>query len=680
MKFNLEKAGKEKLSYTLDEFQKEAVLGKSRNSLIVAAPGSGKTTTIINRVKVLIEEFGINSDNIIVITFTKNAATSMKNRFIKENPGIRAPFFGTFHSLFYKILKRSGRVFDIIDSGKTFGIIKSTLSGYMDEVSEEKVKEILNAMSYMKCNDLESNQLDISITNEIFNECLEQYETYKSKNNLKDFDDLQSDCKELFLSNEQLLNGYRRLFKHILVDEFQDCDLLQVEILKLLNKENSIYAVGDEDQCIYSFRGSRPDIMVEFEKHFEGSKKYFLSTNYRCPKNVVNVSKKLIEKNINRNEKEILPFSKKDGDIKVEKFYNESNQANSIGEAIIDFNKNKGYTLRDNIVLYRTNIESRSLVDAFIRAKIPFRFLDKEYNFFDHFICKDIIAYLRLSLDLSNKESFGKIINKPFRYVGKNVIAKLNNSSNVYDCFEKLMEFDEVHPFQLKELTKVRKKIFSLNKYSLGTAVEMVLGDLGYHGHLIEYSHKYKFDINEVEEIVNEFKESSSEFRTIVDFLTHVEEVRENLNRNTKSLEDAVLLSTIHGVKGMEFPNVFIINCNEDILPHKRNEDQNIEEERRLMYVGVTRAIDNLFLNSCELVKGSKVSTSRFLNELGLVENYKNNHILKEGDTVRHRAFGDGKVVFCDGKYVEINFKKDNQHRKFDLEVSYSNGLIKRIS
>ena len=344
MKFNLEKAGKEKLSYTLDEFQKEAVLGKSRNSLIVAAPGSGKTTTIINRVKVLIEEFGINSDNIIVITFTKNAATSMKNRFIKENPGIRAPFFGTFHSLFYKILKRSGRVFDIIDSGKTFGIIKSTLSGYMDEVSEEKVKEILNAMSYMKCNDLESNQLDISITNEIFNECLEQYETYKSKNNLKDFDDLQSDCKELFLSNEQLLNGYRRLFKHILVDEFQDCDLLQVEILKLLNKENSIYAVGDEDQCIYSFRGSRPDIMVEFEKHFEGSKKYFLSTNYRCPKNVVNVSKKLIEKNINRNEKEILPFSKKDGDIKVEKFYNESNQANSIGEAIIDFNKNKGYT------------------------------------------------------------------------------------------------------------------------------------------------------------------------------------------------------------------------------------------------------------------------------------------------------------------------------------------------
>lgn len=663
-------------NYSLDRYQQKAVKSEDRNALVIAAPGSGKTTTIINRVSFLIKEKRINPDNIIVITFTRAAAMNMKERFLRENQNIRAPFFGTFHGLFYRILKREGFEFDIVDGRKVFGIVKGVLCEYIDEGSEEKVKEILNNISLMKTGGYSIQEMDLSIDTEIFKECYERYEQYKKVNNLMDFDDLQINCKNYFLKNEIVLNNYRRLFKHILVDEFQDCDMLQIELLKMLNIDNNIYAVGDEDQCIYGFRGSRPDCMIDFDLHFKEGVKLYLSNNYRSPKNIVESSEELIKHNKMRNEKKIQAVRDNVSNINILKNPNEKTQAHEISNAIFKLRNINGYEYSQNAVLYRTNIESRSIIDALIRKKIPFKLLDKKYNFFQHFICRDIISYLQLSIDPGNKEAFRRIINKPFRYISKNIVERIANKRGVTDCFEELKNCEEIHPFQLKNIDNLKRDIMTLNKYTLSSSVQTIIGSLGYHEYLQEYCNRYKFDLEEMEEIINEFKEASSEFKTILSFLVHVSEVEEQMKKNNKNNEeDSVILSTIHGVKGMEFKNVFIMNCNEDIIPHSSSVEKNLEEERRLFYVAVTRTIDNLWISFCDYTKGKTSKKSRFIDELNMKRFVEDNSYFKQGDTVHHKSFGAGIIKNIDMNNIEIKFE-DGEVRKFDSLVVYNNGLI----
>ncbi|MCJ7690143.1 MAG: ATP-dependent helicase, partial [Clostridiaceae bacterium] len=427
---------KDKINTNLSEEQRAAVFSDSRNLLVTAGPGSGKTVVIVNRIVYLINHKKINPKNIIVITFTRAAATNMKNRYVAINGNERVPFFGTFHGLFYKILKNYYGEITIINTLEVYKLIKNVLMSYLDEVSDEKVKEAINNISVFKTSGDALENFSPSIDKGIFTAAYNIYEQYRKEKNLYDFDDLQIGCRDLFIKDYTLLKGYKSLFKHVLVDEFQDCDSMQVEILKLINEGNSIFAVGDEDQCIYGFRGSNPECMVEFSEHFYDGGKLPLSTNYRCPKNIVKISMSIIKNNSMRNEKHIKAFKQQDGGIAVLNSVNESYQAEEIS-CIIEKRKDvqdKNY--RDNAILYRTNVECRCLIDVFIKKKIPFLLLDKEYNFFNHFICKDIIAYLKLSIDKTDRDSFLRIINKPFRYISKLNLEKLRRNSVKDDCFE----------------------------------------------------------------------------------------------------------------------------------------------------------------------------------------------------------------------------------------------------
>lgn len=655
----------------LDKYQKEAVYIKEKNVLVVAAPGSGKTTVIINRVNYLVNELKVRLGNIIIITFTRAAADNMRNRYKNVFNKEIAPFFGTFHGLFYKILLREGFNISIISGGVSHRIIKSVLSRYSDEVSEDKIKEALNNISFFKTSLKAIEEFKPTMAKDIFIECLQKYEEYKSKNGLWDFDDLSVKVISLLRDNPNILLKYRELFKYILVDEFQDCDELQIQFLKMINQENSLFAVGDEDQCIYSFRGSKPEYMVRFDEIFPKAKKIYLSINYRSNENIVEVSKEVIKNNKSRNDKVINSYKDSIGVIKFTRPYDEKIQGDEIAgiiEKSID-------DLSDNAVLYRTNMEARSMIDTFTRRRIPFVLLDKGYNFFEHFICKDILSYLKLSINIKDKESFLAIINKPFRYVSKSNLEYIRNSLEDKSPFDILIDKKDTPPYQAKKLDELRREILYLNKLSLSGAIQYIVSGLNYIDYLKEYGERYNQSIEELEDIIEEFKSAADGLKTIIELLGHVERVKEKIEES-KEVQEGVILSTIHGVKGMEFKNVFIINATEETIPHKSSMDENIEEERRLFYVGITRAIDNLYIFSPKTQRGRFKDASRFTQEGGFEDiNSNEDYGIKVNDMIHHRAYGDGKVISIDKDVIKIDFG-DNLSKSFSLKVLIENNLI----
>ena len=599
-----------------------------------------------------------------MITFTRAAADNMRNRYKNIFKKERAPFFGTFHGLFYKILLREGYDIKIMDGGKGHAIIKNVLSRYFDDVNDDKVREVMNNISMFKTSLCTVDEFKSTVSKDIFLECLKVYESNKERECLWDFDDLSVKVLKLFTEKKNILEKYRRVFKYVLVDEFQDCDNIQVSFLMLMNKDNELFAVGDEDQCIYSFRGSKPEYMVNFHDTFKGGVKVKLLTNYRSKNNIVEVSKRLIDKNENRNDKEIISYCNNCGIVHYSTPYNEYMQGEEIAKYI---KENYQGTYGDNAILYRTNMESRSMIDVLTKRKIPFVLLDKGYNFFNHFICRDLINYLKLSIDQYDKNAFAWIINKPFRYISK---ENLGDKSP----FDILINKKDMPPFQCKKIDDLRKEILYLNKMSLGSAIQYIISTMGYIDYLREYANKYGQSLDDLEDVLEEFKGAAEGFKTITEFLVHVNNVEEQIE-SSKVVEDGVILSTIHGVKGMEFNNVYIINCNEEVIPHKSSMEENIEEERRLFYVGITRAINNLYVFSPKTMRGKFREASRFIAESHLEEeSEKVDYGIEVGNMLYHRTYGEGSVIEIDKDKITIKFK--DICRSFSLKVLMENNLI----
>ena len=671
------------MGYNLDKYQMNAVKAEEKNTLIVAAPGSGKTTVIINKVNHLVENKKISNGNIIVITFTKAAAQNMKRRYEQAFHKNMSPFFGTFHGLFYKMLLRSGTNIDIVDGAIVHKIVSSILSKYFDEVNEDKVKEAINNISLYKTSRASLNEFKPSLAKEIFEEALEKYESYKREHNKRDFDDLAIEVLELLRENESVLLSYRKLFKYVLVDEFQDCDEMQIDFLKLINggEENSLFAVGDEDQCIYSFRGSRPEYMVSFDKIFKEGKKYYLSINYRSKSNIVHKSKEVISFNTNRNKKEIKWNREESGIIQWFNSYNEKMQAEGLVNIILN-NKNHNIPYENNAVLYRTNIEAMTVIDILIKKKIPFTLLDREYNFFEHFICKDLIAYLRLSINQFDIDSFLQIINKPFRYISKANFAYIRNYKYEENPFTILINKDDTPPFQKKKLDELKGDINYLNKISLSSAIAYIVMDLGYLGYLKEYAKKFNQSLEDLEDIIEEFKLAAEGYKTIFEFLEHIKEVNQTIEASKKKTKrEGVILSTIHGVKGMEFKNVYVINCVEETIPHSNSIKDNLEEERRLFYVGITRAIDNLYLFSPRNRKGQFKEISRFIVEGKLNDMPIDTFGYEVGNKVDHKTYGIAEIEEFnkeDKDKIKLKFS-DGTFRSFSLKVLIDNNLIEKV-
>ena len=671
----------------LNENQKDAVLHINGPCMVLAGPGSGKTRVITYRILNLVLNNNINPKNILAISFTKASSMEMKNRALSlsNDRRLNSVNYGTFHSVFFRILRffEKYELDCILDEKNKKFAIKGILKNLNIENAEDEdtILGVINEISYVKNELMDKIDFDSEIlTSDEFCRVYNMYEEYKESIKKIDFDDMLIKTYNLLKQNKQILDRVRSVYRYILVDEFQDINKVQFEVIKLIaSPNNNIFVVGDEDQSIYGFRGSRPDFLLEFEDYFKGSKKYVLDINYRSKKDITDIANKLIQNNENRYEKSIKCDREHKGIVKYINTEDAEEEAKFIAKDILSKCEDNCTNYDDFAVIYRTNIQSRALVDAFMDMHIPFVVRDSIVTIYDHWVARDLLAYLRLGIDTTLSEDWIRIINKPFRYISKDSI-KL--ASEDRDFIGALINKANLHPKQVKTLNDLEIDLSYLKTLSPKNAISYIRTSLDYDRYVLDYCSNRKIKPTGLIEILNELESSSTHFKTINEYLEHIEKVKSEIveSRNNKNSE-GVIFTTMHSAKGLEFPYVYIIGANEGTIPHEKSYDieddkkrkEAIEEERRLLYVGITRAQDELYISSPKNKYGRKVFQSRFIDEIKspTKEDIK---AIKIGDKIVHNKFGDGVIIGKDGKMIEVKFKRGV--KDLDYSICFKNGII----
>ncbi|CEO31730.1 ATP-dependent helicase [Paraclostridium sordellii] len=671
----------------LNENQKDAVLHINGPCMVLAGPGSGKTRVITYRILNLVLNNNINPKNILAISFTKASSMEMKNRALSlsNDRRLNSVNYGTFHSVFFRILRffEKYELDCILDEKNKKFAIKGILKNLNVENAEDEdtILGVINEISYVKNELMDKIDFDSEIlTRDEFCRVYNMYEEYKESIKKIDFDDMLIKTYNLLKQNKQILDRVRSVYRYILVDEFQDINKVQFEVIKLIaSPNNNIFVVGDEDQSIYGFRGSRPDFLLEFEDYFKGSKKYVLDINYRSKKDITDIANKLIQNNENRYEKSIKCDREHKGIVKYINTEDAEEEAKFIAKDILSKCEDNCTNYDDFAVIYRTNIQSRALVDAFMDMHIPFVVRDSIVTIYDHWVARDLLAYLRLGIDTTLSEDWIRIINKPFRYISKDSI-KL--ASEDRDFIGALINKANLHPKQVKTLNDLEIDLSYLKTLSPKNAISYIRTSLDYDRYVLDYCSNRKIKPTGLIEILNELESSSTHFKTINEYLEHIEKVKSEIveSKNNKNSE-GVIFTTMHSAKGLEFPYVYIIGANEGTIPHEKSYDieddkkrkEAIEEERRLLYVGITRAQDELYISSPKNKYGRKVFQSRFIDEIKspTKEDIK---AIKIGDKIVHNKFGDGVIIGKDGKMIEVKFKRGV--KDLDYSICFKNGII----
>lgn len=631
----------------LNKNQKMAVEHLDGPCLVLAGPGSGKTRVIADRIIYMIENCNVAPRRILAISFTKASSIDMKKRTmsLSNNEQIKKVNFGTFHSSFFRILRRySGvKLEDLISEVDRFKLIKSILKHLkISNYSDDDVSDVLSEISLvknemMKSSDFESQTFSQSEFQDIFR----LYEKAKNAANKIDFDDMLILTYILLKKSPEVLNIVRQVYKYILIDEFQDINRVQFEVIKLIAEpSNNVFAVGDEDQSIYGFRGARPDFMMDFEKYFESAKCIVLDVNYRSRKNIVQLSQNLIKNNKNRHEKNINSNRSESGEIRYIYPKDTDDEANIIAKEIKSLvesenireekksssNEKKLFEYSDFAVIYRTNRQARAFVDVFMDNRIPFVLKDSARSIYDHWVSQDIISYLRIAANIGNNEDWSRIINKPFRYISKSAVSSALKSD---DFFQSLMNNSDIKDFQKKNLEELYDDLQYVRSLAPEYGISYIRSTLDYDRYILEYCHERKIKAKQIVEILDELETSAKSYKSIFDYFKHIENVREEIKKRTEkkttsmdNIEtDGVVLTTMHSAKGLEFKNVYVAGVNDSVIPfipsdEEKPKDSNYEEERRLLYVGITRAKDNIVISAPSKRFGKSIAKSRFLKEL----------------------------------------------------------------
>ncbi len=692
----------------LNDIQIKAAKDIDGAIVVSAGAGSGKTTVLTNRIAYMIEEKGIHPYHVLAITFTNKASAEMRDRVKKLVTHPVDVWISTFHSMCVRILREQGdrlenrdksfSIYDDSDSGKLITKILKERNLDLDKYKNQ----ILFFLSDMKNKGVSISyyfdNLYFGIEKDLLSSLVICYEDEMMKNNALDFDDLLIKTYELLLNNPDIREKYADRFRYILVDEFQDTNIIQYKLVKILaSKHRNIFIVGDEDQCIYTWRGAEPTNMANFQKDYEDVKIYKLEQNYRSTKKILELANKVIKNNVERIEKTL--WTDNDEGVKVEYFnaYNDNDEAENVARQIFNLVRNSGYEYNDIAVLVRVNSLNSTFESALNKYQIPYKIF-KGIKFYSRSEIKNIIAYLNLFTNPKDNESFKRMISFPKKGIGEVALKSLAELNENNSLMENLLTLDENSSLsasmKAKFLALKAKFIESgkkLKNLSLTDFVKSLYEDFSLLTLYEEKGEEYNSKKENLKEFISTVKrfESSSKEKTLSSLLQTISLYTDIDDLDTR--ENSVNIATIHAVKGLEFKVVFLVGLEEKRFPLIREDESNesMEEERRLMYVAITRAEERLYLShaSSRYIYGKTEYTkmSRFLKEMEIVKpretttfrSYiptkterplttatefliKNSKPTKNdfsvNDSVLHTTFGIGKVISVENKNVKINF------------------------
>lgn len=598
--------------------QEEAIRHRTGPMMVLAGPGSGKTTVITRRVSYLTGECGVNPADILVITFTRAAAAEMRERYEKLANGTSRTVFGTFHSVFFRILKFAYRYSaeNIVREEQQAQMIRELIREARLEPEDEKemVAGILSEISSVKGEMLDlRHYYSQNCPDEVFRAMYEGYEERMRKAGLIDFDDMMLMCRELFLQRPDILSAWQKRYRYILIDEFQDINRLQYEIVRMLAKpEDNLFIVGDDDQSIYRFRGAKPEIMLGFEADYPQAKRVLLDINYRCTKEISDASLRLISRNQKRFPKQIRTTGARGHEVITRIWPDPGQETLRIAQEIKGYLR-AGYAPSDIAVLYRTNAGPRLLIGRLMEYNIPFRTRDAVPNLFEHWISANILTYIRIAMGSRSREDFLKIINRPKRYISRDSFRQETVS------FEELKACYADKDWILDRIESLEYDLRALSRMSPLAAVNYIRQGMDYDSYLREYAAFRRMKPEELFETADQLRESAAAFETFDAWFAHISEYGRELKRQASMRQadaDAVTLATMHSAKGLEFKAVYILDANEGVTPHgKAVLEDDIEEERRLFYVAMTRAKERLHVYASQERSHKKADLSRFVEE-----------------------------------------------------------------
>lgn len=590
--------------------------------MVLAGPGSGKTSVIVERTAYMINEGKIPASSILVVTFSRAAAAEMKERFLKFVGQERSEVtFGTFHGVFYGILKAAYNLSaaNILSEEEKYSILREMTEQYGQEMVQEGdfLEEISKEISVVKGNGISLDHYYASCcSDEIFREIFRGYkQALKAKRKL-DFDDMILCCYELFAQRPDILNAWRRKFSYILVDEFQDINSLQYKILRMLAAPaNNLFIVGDDDQSIYHFRGARPEIMLNFTKDYPNAKTVLLDVNYRCSKNILRTAMDVIGNNTRRFKKKLGTPNEDGMPVTCKEFENPREEYMCV-VAALKRRLERGEDLENTAILLRTNQEAEGLITALMEYQVPFTMKEQLPNLFRHWICRNLLAYLHMAAGDRSRKTFLELMNRPNRYLSREVLSEPQID------FDKLRAYYKDKDWMCDRITTLETHIRILGTLSPFAAINFIRKGMGYEEYLREYAVYRKIKPEELLETLDRIHESTKGLQTLEQWEVYIEEYTRRLNEQAKKQRDhreGVVVSTLHAVKGLEFEVVYILNVNEGSIPYRKAVlSEAVEEERRLFYVGMTRAKKKLILAYVKRQYEKEREPSRFLEEAGL--------------------------------------------------------------
>ena len=612
----------------LNRGQDEAIKHGNGPCMVLAPPGSGKTLIVTERTRYLIEESGVRPDQILVITFTRYAAREMKERFERLTAGKNYPVtFGTFHSIFYGILKCAyGIGANNLMSEKESSVLLQEVLDQTNiestpevEDEEELVRELLREVGMVKnglyhLKDFHSKYL----TQDEFAEVFRSYEHQKKELKKFDFDDMLVQCYALFRKKPEILQGWQKRFQYILIDEFQDINRVQYEVIRMLAAPRyNLFVVGDDDQSIYGFRGAKPELMLYMKQEFPSLRTISLTVNYRSTEFITGAAARVILHNDTRFYKRVQSFRGRGQNVHVQEVLDDQEEAQYVTEEI-QKKLDQGIKPGEIAVLFRAAVQARMISEILSEHRIPFEMRDYVTNFYRHFIVKDMMAYLQLAAGKRDRSLFLTICNRPLRYLARNSME--NRQVN----FEDLRKFYCDKDWMLDIIDQFDVDVRMMKNMAPYAAIQYIRKKIGYDDFLKEYAEKHQISWKQLMDVMAELEERSKNFKSYDEWEIHIAKYTQELEEQQAKArkikgerENKVQLMTIHSAKGLEFEDVFVIHANEGEIPHQKAEKKDeIEEERRLFYVALTRAKNNLCISYITQKNGNSIKPSRFVEEL----------------------------------------------------------------